>query len=180
MDTNVKGVFFLTQKLLPLLREAAARPRTRRASSTSARSTASRRRCSTTSRTGRRRRRCTHLTRLMAAQLVKQNIIVNAIAPGPFPTWMLSTGVGSGGDVEGDATGRPSAGQSARPRRHAGRHRRPRDLPRLARRRVHGRRDDHVRRRRRRGELIDSQRAPRGSHADLLSHVGGKTQKPHA
>ena len=25
---------------------------------------------------------------------------LNAIAPGPFPTWMLSTGVGSGGDVE--------------------------------------------------------------------------------
>jgi NAD(P)-dependent dehydrogenase (short-subunit alcohol dehydrogenase family) len=34
---------------------------------------------------------------------------VNAIAPGPFPTWMLSTGVGTGGDVEGtdwDAVGR--------------------------------------------------------------------------
>ncbi|MFM7872183.1 MAG: SDR family oxidoreductase, partial [Actinomycetota bacterium] len=28
-------------------------------------------------------------------------IIANAIAPGPFPTWMLSTGVGTGGDVEG-------------------------------------------------------------------------------
>ena len=40
---------------------------------------------------------------------MKQNILVNAIAPGPFPTWMLSTGVGTGGDVEGtdwDALGR--------------------------------------------------------------------------
>ena len=27
-------------------------------------------------------------------------MLVNAIAPGPFPTWMLSTGVGGGGDVE--------------------------------------------------------------------------------
>ena len=27
--------------------------------------------------------------------------VANAIAPGPFPTWMLSTGVGTGGDVEG-------------------------------------------------------------------------------
>jgi 2-deoxy-D-gluconate 3-dehydrogenase len=40
---------------------------------------------------------------------VKRNIVANAIAPGPFPTWMLSTGVGTGGDVEGtdwDAVGR--------------------------------------------------------------------------
>jgi 2-deoxy-D-gluconate 3-dehydrogenase len=37
----------------------------------------------------------------MASKLVKHNIIVNAIAPGPFPTWMLSTGVGTGGDVDG-------------------------------------------------------------------------------
>lgn len=25
---------------------------------------------------------------------------MNAIAPGPFPSWMLSTGVGGGGDIE--------------------------------------------------------------------------------
>jgi NAD(P)-dependent dehydrogenase (short-subunit alcohol dehydrogenase family) len=44
----------------------------------------------------------------MGARLVGRNILVNAIAPGPFPTWMLSTGVGTGGDVEGtdwDAVG---------------------------------------------------------------------------
>ena len=49
------------------------------------------------------------LTSQLAAKLVKRNILVNAIAPGPFPTWMLSTGVGTGGDVEGtdwDALGR--------------------------------------------------------------------------
>ena len=28
-------------------------------------------------------------------------MIVNGIAPGPFPTWMLSTGVGFGGATEG-------------------------------------------------------------------------------
>ena len=37
----------------------------------------------------------------MAAHLIKEYIIVNAIAPGPFPTWMLSAGVGFGGKVEG-------------------------------------------------------------------------------
>ena len=49
------------------------------------------------------------LTSQLAGRLVKRNILVNAIAPGPFPTWMLSTGVGTGGDVEGtdwDAVGR--------------------------------------------------------------------------
>jgi NAD(P)-dependent dehydrogenase (short-subunit alcohol dehydrogenase family) len=49
------------------------------------------------------------MTRQLASHLVRRNIIVNAIAPGPFPTWMLSTGVGTGGDVEGtdwDAVGR--------------------------------------------------------------------------
>ena len=43
-----------------------------------------------------------HLTRLLAAKLVQDNIIVNAIAPGPFPTWMLSTGVGFGGETDVD------------------------------------------------------------------------------
>ena len=42
-----------------------------------------------------------HMTRQMGAHLVKENIILNAIAPGPFPTWMLSTGVGFGGETEG-------------------------------------------------------------------------------
>ncbi|MFU8817736.1 MAG: SDR family oxidoreductase [Pseudomonadales bacterium] len=46
---------------------------------------------------------------MLAAHLVKENILVNAIAPGPFPTYMLSTGVGGRGDVEQtdwDAVGR--------------------------------------------------------------------------
>ena len=41
------------------------------------------------------------LTKVLAKKLVKKNINVNAIAPGPFPTWMLSTGVGFGGKTDG-------------------------------------------------------------------------------
>jgi len=34
-----------------------------------------------------------HMTRVLAAELVKKNVIVNAIAPGPFPSKMLGTAV---------------------------------------------------------------------------------------
>lgn len=100
MDTNVKGAFFLTQKCLPLLRQSATAkdparvinigsvdgiktPRFENFSYASSKAAVH------------------HLTRQMAAHLVRENIIVNAIAPGPFPTWMLSAGVGFGGQVEG-------------------------------------------------------------------------------
>ena len=43
---------------------------------------------------------------------------MNAVAPGPFPTWMLSTGVGGGGDV--DATDWEQVGKS-NPRGRVGR-----------------------------------------------------------
>ena len=34
-----------------------------------------------------------HLTRVLAAKLVKENILVNAIAPGPYPSQMLGAAV---------------------------------------------------------------------------------------
>ncbi|HIL02461.1 MAG TPA: SDR family oxidoreductase [Myxococcales bacterium] len=108
MDTNVKGVFFLTQRLLPLL-EAGASPedpaRVINVGSIDGIKTPVFDNFSY----GPSKAAVHALTRQLASHLVKRNIIVNAIAPGPFPTWMLSTGVGGGGDVEAtdwDAVGR--------------------------------------------------------------------------
>jgi 2-deoxy-D-gluconate 3-dehydrogenase len=99
MDTNVKAVFFLTQKLLPLLRRGASAASPARVVNigsidgikTAAFSTPS---------YGASKAAVHHLTRFLASHLVREHILVNAIAPGPFPTWMLSTGVGFGGETE--------------------------------------------------------------------------------
>jgi 2-deoxy-D-gluconate 3-dehydrogenase len=100
MDTNVKAVFFLTQRLLPLLEAGASADDPARVINigsidgirTPAFDTVS---------YGPSKAAVHALTSQLAGRLVKRNIIVNAIAPGPFPSWMLSTGVGTGGDVEG-------------------------------------------------------------------------------
>ena len=111
MDVNVKGVFFLTQKLLPLLRASASASAEDPARVVNVGSIDGIK----TSRFdnfsyGPSKAAVHHLTRQMAAHLVKENILVNAIAPGPFPTWMLSTGVGFGGQVEGQDWDRVGAG----------------------------------------------------------------------
>lgn len=101
MDTNVKGVFFLTQKLLPqLLRSATSEDPARviNVGSVDGIKTPVFDNFSY----GPSKAAVHHLTRVLAAHLVKRNVLVNAIAPGPFPTWMLSAGVGFGGKVEGD------------------------------------------------------------------------------
>lgn len=100
MDTNLKGMFFLTQRLLPLLR-AARRDgdpaRVINVGSVDGIKTPIFDNFSY----GASKAAVHHLTRILAAHLVKENILVNGIAPGPFPTWMLSAGVGFGGKVEG-------------------------------------------------------------------------------
>ena len=107
MDTNVKGVFFLIQQLLPLLEANATADDPARVINIGSIDGIKTPTFETFS-YGPSKAAVHALTRQLGGQLAKRNIIVNAIAPGPFPTWMLSTGVGTGGDVEGtdwDAVG---------------------------------------------------------------------------
>jgi 2-deoxy-D-gluconate 3-dehydrogenase len=100
MDTNVKAVFFLTQKLLPLLRQAASAETPARVINIGSIDGLKSAAFDTFS-YGASKAAVHHLTRFLAAHLTREHIICNAIAPGPFPTWMLSTGVGFGGKVDG-------------------------------------------------------------------------------
>jgi len=101
MDTNVKGVFFLTQKLLPQLKASGTSEDPARVINIGSVDGLKTPAFETFS-YGPSKAAVHHLTRVMAAHLTKQHILCNAIAPGPFPTWMLSTGVGGGGDTDID------------------------------------------------------------------------------
>ncbi len=100
MDVNVKGVFFLTQKLLPLLREAGKSGDPARVINIGSIDGLKSARFDTFS-YGASKAAVHHLTRFLACHLTGERILCNAIAPGPYPTWMLSTGVGFGGETEG-------------------------------------------------------------------------------
>ena len=99
MDINVKGVFFVTQKLLPLLRAGAADGAPSRVINIGSIDGLKPSRFDAFS-YGASKAAVHHLTRFLAAHLTKEKILCNAIAPGPYPTWMLSTGVGFGGETE--------------------------------------------------------------------------------
>lgn len=100
MDVNVKGIFFLTQKLMPLLRKAASAENPARiiniASIDGMHTSPMSGYAYGTSKAA-----VIHLTRFMGGSLAGDHILVNGIAPGPFPTYMLSTGVGFKGETEG-------------------------------------------------------------------------------
>ena len=107
MDTNVQGVFFLTQRLLSELEEGVTADDPARIINIGSIDGIRSPTFDTWS-YGASKAALQALTRQMGNRLVKRNVIANAIAPGPFPTWMLSTGVGTDGDVEGtdwDAVG---------------------------------------------------------------------------
>lgn len=101
MDVNVKGVFFMTQKLLPMLRAAGTAEDPARVINIGSIDGLRTPKMLTPSYSA-SKAAVHHLTRVLSAHLIGDNITVNAIAPGPFPTYMLSTGVGFGGKTEGD------------------------------------------------------------------------------
>ncbi|MEM1113323.1 MAG: SDR family oxidoreductase [Pseudomonadota bacterium] len=100
MDTNVKGVFFLTQKLLPLLRAAGDAEDPARVINIGSIDGLGSSGFDAFS-YGASKAAVHHLTRFLATHLTREHINCNAIAPGPYPTWMLSTGVGFGGETDG-------------------------------------------------------------------------------
>jgi 2-deoxy-D-gluconate 3-dehydrogenase len=99
MDVNVKGVFFLTQALLPLLEADASAPDPARVINIGSIDGLRSPMFETWS-YGPSKAALHSLTKQLAKQLAPRHVLVNGIAPGPFPTWMLSTGVGAGGDVD--------------------------------------------------------------------------------
>lgn len=100
MDTNVKGVFFLTQALLAQLKAAGSAEDPSRVinigSIDGIRTPEMPNFSYSPSKAA-----VHHMTKVLAAHLAGDRVTVNAIAPGPFPTWMLSTGVGFKGETEG-------------------------------------------------------------------------------
>ena len=92
MDLNVKGMFFTTQKLLPLLRKSGTQELPAKVinigSIDGINTPAFENYVYSASKAAVHK-----LTRHLASKLVKENILVNAIAPGPFPSRMLGSAV---------------------------------------------------------------------------------------
>lgn len=98
VDLNVKSIFFLTQKLLPLLRAASTAENPGRviniASVNGIEPPALETYAYSTSKAG-----CIMLTRHLAKRLAPEHILVNAIAPGPFPSKMMAATLAQAGDA---------------------------------------------------------------------------------
>ena len=107
IDTNLKGCFFLTQNLLPELRIAADAEDPARVINIGSVDGLKNPRWENYS-YGASKAALHHMTRQLSVRLVKEHIIVNAIAPGPFPTTMLAKGAGLGTGVEEVDWSRPN------------------------------------------------------------------------
>jgi NAD(P)-dependent dehydrogenase (short-subunit alcohol dehydrogenase family) len=97
MDLNTKSVFFLTQKMLPMLRKAATADAPARviniASVNGIEPPSLETYAYSTSKAG-----CIMLTRHLAKRLAAEHVLVNAIAPGPFPSHMMRATLAAHGD----------------------------------------------------------------------------------
>jgi NAD(P)-dependent dehydrogenase (short-subunit alcohol dehydrogenase family) len=97
MDLNTKSVFFLTRELLPQLRAAATPDHPARviniASVNGIEPPSLESYAYSTSKAG-----CIMLTRHLAKRLAPEDILVNAIAPGPFPSHMMAATLAAAGD----------------------------------------------------------------------------------
>jgi len=92
MDLNVKSMFFVTQKFLPLLKKGSTKENPARVinigSIDGINTPAFENYVYSASKAA-----VHHLTRHLSSRLVQDNILVNAIAPGPFPSNMLGSAV---------------------------------------------------------------------------------------
>ena len=89
MDINVKGPFFLTQALLPLLESSASAEDPARIINVGSIDGININRLPTYS-YGPSKAAIHHLTRMLASHLAPRNITANAVAPGPFPSQMMA------------------------------------------------------------------------------------------
>jgi len=97
MDTNVKGVFFLTQKLLPNLRAAATHDDPARVINIGSIDGLHVNPMDTYSYAA-SKAGVHHLTRALARKLGPEHITVNAVAPGPFESKMMAATLRAFGD----------------------------------------------------------------------------------